>query len=369
MMWKTHLRITKEVVNRLGLLRLQSVENQRLMDGVIAPDKGRGSQPNHYSHHYGRSAEIKDHLEKARRFFLQNNLPNAYYNLGVALHYIQDSFTSRNISKQAHISWEKRIEDSPLVYNIEEMIQTTVNNEIQRKRCSGFVLALSKEVQGREDTFGIATLSGKYEYPLVASPEVELYLGFWASFFVSKSILSPKNCPTLENIFLKHEKLLRMEEIDLSNKIIGLISKRDKLVTKKVPPGRMVAKIKNWVTDRRIESIDRGAISNKKRYFSGDHLGNVVKHYLIEANSMIASHHGWYSPQILRININIVPRELLEIQAVSKTLGFDQLNLRGLLKENNVSIHLVGNSEVVRRKDLDGLLGQIPINNFVRYPV
>ena len=96
----------------------------------------------------------------ARSFFLQDNLPSAYFNFGVALHYIQDSYTSFASFYPNHQSWEQQIEASCLVPDIEELIQKSVKNEFQRNKCSWLVQELSREVQGRDNTLRIATLNG-----------------------------------------------------------------------------------------------------------------------------------------------------------------------------------------------------------------
>jgi hypothetical protein len=88
MLWKTHRRITEEVMRKLRI-PLTSGEISALKEGVIAPDKWKN-----YPHHHGKSNAIKQHLVTARYLFLQGDLLNAYFNLGVALYYIQDSYTS-----------------------------------------------------------------------------------------------------------------------------------------------------------------------------------------------------------------------------------------------------------------------------------
>ena len=115
MLWKTHIRIINEVLYSLRV-PLSSVEASNLRDGVIAPDQWRD-----YPHHYGKSDAIKKHFMVSRQCYLQDDLPLAYYYLGVALHYIQDSYTSV-ISYDSpnnqiwHQNYEQDIEDSQFVH-------------------------------------------------------------------------------------------------------------------------------------------------------------------------------------------------------------------------------------------------------------
>jgi len=140
MLWKTHIRITKEVMVRLGI-HLTNEEFSKLKEGVITPDKGRD-----YPHQYGKSEKIKDYLNKARASYLQNDLPSTYFNLGVALHYIQDSYTTYPSSLPKHQEWEEWIENSYLGSSF-EAIQSTVRNEYTRKRCCWLDQEISREFQ------------------------------------------------------------------------------------------------------------------------------------------------------------------------------------------------------------------------------
>jgi hypothetical protein len=357
-------------MNRLGV-RLTNEEFSKLMEGNIAPDKYFKDD---YPHHYGKSSKISQYLLMARSSFLRNDSPNAYYNLGVALHYIQDSFTTGpNFEKEFHDKWEGWIENSDFVSNIDETIQKTVRNEAERNRCSRIAQELQKEVRGRDSTLRIANMNGHMKnFESMASPEVDLNLGLIASLVVSKSILDPKDCPDLDiqlkNIHLAYEDHLIKTDLDSSNKIIGLISKRDELTKRMVPPHGIIAKIKNWIMGRRVRIVERNIISNTDGYFHREHLENVARGYRAEVSRVTAPYEGWYIFQIHQLNIDAVPLELLGIQAVSETFGWKQQNLKNLFKEKSIPTHLAGDSEIIRRADLDRLLGQIPINGLVRYP-
>jgi hypothetical protein len=369
MLWPTHNRITIAVMDRLGM-RLTNEEFSKLMEGIVAPDKYFKDYP----HHYGKSAQISQYLLMARSFFLQNDSPNAYYNLGVALHYIQDSFTTGpNFDSDFHTKWEGWIEDSSVVSNVDEKIQETVRNKSEQNRCSQVARELQKEVQGRDDTLRIAMMNGHMKnYETMASPEVDLNLGLIASYVVSKSILGPKYCPDLDiqlrNILVAHENYLNKSDIDSSNNIMGLIRKREEIAKGMVPPSGIVAKIKYWLTSRRIRIIERDIISKTNRYYQKEHLENVARSYRTEVSRATAPYDGWYIFQIPQLNIDAVPLELLRIQAISETFGWKQQNLKNLFRDKNIPIHQVGNNEIVRRADLDRLLGQIPINGLTRYP-
>ena len=113
MLWKTHLRITFSVMKRLGI-PLSDLEVSKLKEGVIDPDKWRD-----YPHHYKKEKEIQNNLWFSRQHLLIDDFPNAYYYLGVALHYVQDSYTSMASFYPNHHSWEESIEKYDVVSNLE----------------------------------------------------------------------------------------------------------------------------------------------------------------------------------------------------------------------------------------------------------
>ncbi len=264
-------------MGRLGV-RLTNEEYDKLEEGVIAPDKWRD-----YPHHYGKSEKIKEYLNKARACYLQNDLPSAYFNLGVALHYIQDSYTTYPSSLPKHQEWEEWIENSYLGSSF-EAIQTTIRNEHTRNRCCWLDQELSRKFQGRENTLKTATLNGQMKEPSsIASPKVDFYLGFWASYVVSKSILSPKECPyldlQLENLHSIHVNDMKLAEVESANKVRRLVMEKDALSATIIQSKGIVPRIRNWITSFRIGSKDRGLISSKNAYFNRDHLTNVKTRY------------------------------------------------------------------------------------------
>ena len=104
MLWKTHLRISFDVLRKLNKSLTPEV-SQKFKDGIVATDKWKN-----YPHHHGKSEQIKQHLMKSREYFLKDGYPNSFFNLGVALHYFQDSYTSFASFYPKHHSWEESIE-------------------------------------------------------------------------------------------------------------------------------------------------------------------------------------------------------------------------------------------------------------------
>jgi len=351
MLWKTHLRISFEVL-RIIDVSLSNEVAQSFKNGVLTPDQWKD-----YPHHYGKSRKIKEYLMKSRGYFLQDDFPNAFFHLGVALHYIQDSYTSMASFYPKHQSWEEDIEYANFTYDLEKTIDHSLSSKsYERDRCLQLANILSKRAQGRDNTLYMATLSGHAASKSFAKPIVDLNLGLRASCVVAESVLSSKNCPALEDKLRdglsNYEVLMRTAETELSNKIIRLVNERDDLEKRKVPQTGIVPKIKNWILGIRIALKDSAVNSNNNNYAQQNHLEKVVKEYVKAANITVIPYIGWYKFQIPRINPSVVERELLSVQEIAESLGESEHVLRESLNKVNISIYHVGDRDLVRRAEL-----------------
>jgi hypothetical protein len=362
MLWKTHLRISFEVLRILGV-SLSNEVAQSFKNGILAPDQWKD-----YPHHHGKSESIKKYLMKSRGYFLQNDLPNAFFHLGVALHYIQDSYTSMASFYPKHHSWEESIEYANFTYDLEKTIAYSLSNKwYEKDRCLQLANILSNKAQGRDNTLYMATLSGHAASKSFAKPIVDLNLGLRASYVVTESVLSSKNCSALEDKLKdglsKYEVLMRTAEVELSNKIIRLVNERDDLEKRKVPQTGIVSKIKNWILGIRIALKDSAVNSNNNYYTQQKHLEKVVREYVKAANIAVIPYSGWYNFQIPKINPNIVDRELLSVQEIAEGSGESEHVLRESLNRVNVSTYHVGNRELVRRTELNRFRSQFPVKS------
>ena len=310
MLWKTHIRITLGVARRLGI-PLSNIEAERLKEGVLAPDKWKDDYP----HHYGKSEKISQYLLSSRQYFLNDDLLNAYYHLGIALHYIQDSYTSYASFYPKHHQWEESIDSCELVGNVEEMIGCVLrNNGFERDRCLRLARALSNETSGR-DTLRVATLTGYEASKSFAKPIVDLNLGFRASYIISKSVLGPKMNSDLNNQIANnlavHQILLNEAEDLLATQITELEQQREKLLKKKVTSQGIVNKLKNVFLFVRIKTKELQLNSKYQVYFQKKHFQKVAKKYKETTDEILARYVGWYNYSVPALDFTAVKRQLV----------------------------------------------------------
>jgi len=103
---ETHRRIAKEIVN---ILKLGARETALLELGSIHPDTWAD-----FPHHKGKQNEIARNILVARKYYLEND-DECFFRLGVAHHYIADSWTLRPRAYDKHTEWEESIEEMPIL--------------------------------------------------------------------------------------------------------------------------------------------------------------------------------------------------------------------------------------------------------------
>jgi hypothetical protein len=363
---KTHVRICFEV---LRMLRVPSStpEASRLREGVLDPDRNRRE----YSrHHWGKSKEIEINLTYARRCFLQDNFLDAYYYLGTALHYIQDAYTSV-VSYDSpknyiwHQNWEQDIEDSHFLPDVESAIKYSFrDNHSKMRRYSDLAQYLSRTVDGRDATLRTATMVGHERSRESGKPIIDLNLALLASYVISKSILSPKNCLELEATLSKtkkdYETLLQDSEFLVSAELAGLVRKRDALKSKIVPEPGIVRKMKNLLCNVRIAIKNQQMNHKFREYTSQSHLRRIARRYDDAVSKITFSYEGWYNFRVSNIDFSVIEKDISTIAEASSNLSLTTDTIRTLLGQCGYSCLVVGNMEMIRMSELNDALRRTP---------
>lgn len=357
MKWVTHIRISNEVMDRLGIL-MNKEERDSLREGVITPDKRRDFTPHQYPHHYGKADVIGSYINSARARYLQSDLPRAYFDLGIALHYVQDSYTSYPSFLPKHQEWEEWIENNHYAPQMEDAILTTIRNSSQRRWYSSLAKQLEMGAQGRDGTIRVATLNErKKDQWTIASPKVDYNLGFRASYIVARSVLGPKDHPPLDielaKTFISFEEQLIRFEAESSRRLIQLIDERDTLVKESSPTNSFIEKIKNWVARIKFDRADRKAISAKTDYFQRTQMQRIVARYMHETCKLTMRHNDWYISQIPPLDPKSVPTVLVDIGEVSQKLNMSATEVEAAVKDRGLSMYQVEGSRLMKRTDMN----------------
>jgi len=355
MLWRTHLRIANEVLKDLGIPKWSS-EGEQLRNGILAPDKWGD-----YPHHYGKSDAIIKHVLEARRLFLKSDLVNSCFRLGIALHYIQDSYASIPPRSRYHQAWEQEIEDSYFVDDLEGDIEWAFQNRRHLiKPYSEIARTLSREIQGKQESLRLATLLGHEPPREWGKPRVDFNLALRASLRIARAVLGPRNNQALEQdlhqTLVSYESLLRKTETAFADTIVGLIKKRDNL-KERVRNTRDVTSRMNDFFLSLVIGVRGFQVSRKlKKYDQKEHLDNVAKEYRRVAQQKSAPHVGWYVFEIPEINVDIVEKDLLPNEEISQHFELNGDSIGNLIGQGRITCYSVGNRDFVRRRDLDKIM-------------
>jgi hypothetical protein len=338
MLWKTHRRIGMEVLKRLNLYLPKGVF-QSYMDGLIYPDKlGQSDFP----HHYGKTEKIKQLLLKSRAHYLIDDKTNAYFCLGNALHYIQDSYTSMASFYPKHHEWEKAIECCSFNDDLFGTINYSLRNERHEKtRCLELASILSQKAVGKKPTLYMSTLTGRNRSNSFAEPMVDLNLALRASYIVSESVLSSKTNPQLDSMLnlalSNNEKLLWQAELNSSNKIVKRAIDTQQLRDKISSKSGFKAKLNNALLIARIKVKELQMRYGYYNYSNKKHLLAVESNYRAQTSEIVKPHLGWYNFSIPQLNITSIQSELIPLKKSDN--------------EINRSYRITRNLVLVRRRD------------------
>lgn len=351
MLWKTHIRIAYEILFRLGLPKSTPEANQ-LREGSIAPDKWKD-----YPHHEGKSEEIKFRLLNSRKFYLKNDLNKAYFELGVALHYIQDGFTTLTSRSKHHSRWEQQIEQAYFTNDLQYLVDKAFKYDSNRKQeYYRYIRALSNDVKGRDDTLRIASMQGPgishRQTRRYGKPYVDLNFALRASYIIAKSVLSSKHNPDLQKKLYENEKdyetKLRETETQTAKELIELIDKYN-VLTSQENEGffkSLINKIHTWTTKIKTDR-------NLDRYVRKEHLRKVNNQYQNVVNTITSAHSGWYNYFVPTLDITSVQKELLSKQEVTEEFMIKESTLNDLLNKRNLSTYIFKNKELFKRIQLE----------------
>jgi hypothetical protein len=346
MLWKTHIAISNQVLKQLGIY-LAYENYERYKAGVIAPDQWKD-----YPHHYGKSNEIINNLMAARKNYLQDRLPDTFYCLGVAFHYIQDAYTSvvsyegRNKAVWHH-NYEQNIEDAPFVNDVSKTIQYHFRDNLtQLNKYSQIETTLSQKLYGKNATLQVATMIGRKPSTITGKPIIDKNLALEACADVMESVLCAKTNSqidtSLKQSLIYHQSLLQQTELSSAQEIVDNVIEIEKMNSMKEVKSGLVTKLKNgWLSVRvRIKSVQLS--SKYKKYIQKKHLFKVSEMYRKATSAIVAPELGWYLFSKEELNFNDVKPELMPIQQ----------SYQDLIANHTVNRYQIGKDEVVFRKEL-----------------
>ena len=354
MLWRTHIRMANRVLSELGMPK-SGFEASQFREGVVTPDKWRD-----FPHHHGKSRSIERHIIKARGFVLNDELAKACFHLGVALHYIQDSYTSLSTRSRHHTRWEEQMDEAYFTDNLERLVEKAFyNNPDRRREYLQLANLFSRKIEGRESTLQLATMEGPgfrfWGYREWGKPYVDVNFAFRASYLISKSVLASKSSPKLQEELksAQREYVMKLKEVEISfaMSIVESVRKKCELENRKRKNG-FVQKIKNGFLTGLAKKHEFQANRKLEKYKQQKHLTEVLKEYKKTIGKIVIPNRHWYQYDFPKIQLSEIDKELLSIGEASQSLGVEETVIRRLIANNKISCYHVKDEELVIRSEL-----------------
>jgi len=324
MLLSTHKRIAERIATEL---KLDLHETASFIKGIVRPDYWKD-----YPHHYGKEDKIRRYILDARRLYLEGKTLDSLYNLGIALHYIQDRWVSLPGWHIQHGVYEDEIDRMPFVDDVTEIIKdidisvfwkdsplAKMNPEKfheiledSRKRYFAIIERLTRfehlcrnrfdRLDGKtveSMTLSIALL----ERPKLGSPIHDFNLAYKVSLLVALSVYMPKISQSLQETLTKlkeeYQKKLEEAEASLARELTNLQRRIDELERKKSFKNKLrklACKVRMWF--------------KRKEYENRDHLRRVRNAYYREVASLIRMYENWYKVEIPELRVEDVKKRL-----------------------------------------------------------
>jgi len=261
------------------------------------PDKWKD-----FPHHHGKATVTADYIQRARRFFLNDNLGDACYCLGIALHYVQDYYTSLSARSQKHQNWEEQMDKAYFNNNLRVLVERAFpEGDRRRGMYTWYVDVFSRGVEGRNATIKLATLEGpgfvNRRYRIWGKPYVDVNLALKASSLIVKSVFSPKTSmqlnKKLEN--LAEECKMKMQESENGSVDFLLeLSKRKRDLKNKRKKNGLLQRIKGLILALQIRKTMLQMDSALKKYKDRVHLRKVLSDYEVTVERLTLPNSDWY---------------------------------------------------------------------------
>jgi hypothetical protein len=299
-----NLRTHKRIAERLAAeLNLDPRKASCLVNGLLAPDRWRD-----FPHHNGKQQQIRRRILEARRLYLEGNEAGALFNLGVALHYVQDAWVSLPGSHPMHRRYEEEVADAPFL-PLEEvasacwevvaetrwrrLADVAVNLELLKAKYDGLTARQVLEV---------ATTMGSGS----GSPLHDLNFAFHVSLIVALSVCGPRVSRPLQKRLsrLRDKYAVKMWEAErsLAERVRLLRAELKELDGEKGLVNsavRFIRRISLWL--------------NERRYRRRSHLQKVQKEYYRKADAVIQNYRDWFLVEVPELNVNEVQASSLII--------------------------------------------------------
>jgi hypothetical protein len=284
----SHYAIAEQIIMDLVKPKFPRTSKYKkaLRDGSVNPNTLETDIP----HHNAKNKDIKELIEQARKHRLENNTEKAIFTLGIALHIIQDRWTSLSESHEEHDMYEKLITQCTI------MPRNTDLSMYYPVLSQNFLHMETLVFEEFEDFFSFSYDPSQAEKviekalqrkPSESSAFLDLNLAYRISYMVTRIVLQPIKNPALEKMIKKLHSRYQMEisaiDDEVRRKLESIHQEYNMLQKEK---GIQVF-IPRFFSKQKFE---RALNSYNKQ----EHLKELFKKYKKEYDEMASQYQYWY---------------------------------------------------------------------------
>jgi hypothetical protein len=279
MKWASHHLIADRLYDELIHPEFQKY-HETLRNGSIYPDKQKQKRP----HHYDCEDDIEEHIRKARSLRLNDQPEKAIFNLGVALHYIQDKWTAVDGSHPRHEDYEELLTKSqilPLDSDLSTYFPVLSMGAFEEYEW--LHNNISKTPPYHEHILHII----EQPKPFESNAILDLNTAYRLSYRATEIVLQPKKNSKAETLIMeladRTQKLVNMKDNEEREKLRNLRSKCDNLRNEK----GVFNSIRRIYTEL---VLGRAEQAYKKK----EHLNKILAYYTNQYNEISSMYSDWY---------------------------------------------------------------------------
>ena len=275
MKWEAHTRTAQKILADFNAFHFQKYEKD-LINGIIYPDS------NDPKLHSGREEAIRDNIMKAREYRLEYNPSDSFFYLGMAFHYIQDSWVGMDPDNEDYSNYEKQIDKSTLLDLGENLFRYyPVSRNRVLKQFKDFDVRLSTPLTTPDDMFDLVSASTPFE----STAFLDLNLSYRVCRRVAEMVLKPMLKASLDDKLSRlhanyTEKLVECERCERA-----ILAKLEENVDGE--SHGLLSGVGNW---KKNNDFNKRYVAYGKEL----HLMKIFKEYSLAANNLTKPFVGWY---------------------------------------------------------------------------
>lgn len=288
MKWEAHTRTAQKILADFDAYHFQKYEKD-LINGIIYPDS------NDPEPHRGREEAIKGNIRKARDRRLEYNPSDSFFYLGMAFHYIQDSWVGMDPDHEDYAKYEKQMDKSTLLGRGDDLFKyQPVHRNRVLTQYKELDKRLSKPLTSIDEMYSLVTTGKPYE----STAFLDLNYSYRICYRVAEMVLKPMLKISLDEKLSKlHEEYTeKLEKCEKTEQ--EALFKMEKELGE--PRSGVIAGFENWKLKRNLEI-------RTKQYEKRKHLDKILKLYKNEATQTAKPFVDWYNVQIPELELPVIP--------------------------------------------------------------